>query len=860
MEPAGVLLAGPAGVGKSRLATEVAKQLGGLGFSAERLAVPSAAAPVPFGPFAPFLPDSGHVPGDMLGLLTQTRAAITERAGPLRRLLLLVDDAHNLDPGSAALVHQLVATGACSVLATVRTPDPAPEAVTALWKDGLAQRVELGPFDEPATQAVLSAFLGAPVTGATARRFWEISEGNALFLHELLLGAVGSGTLVDRNGIWSLCKPLAAPERLVELVASRLHATSQDVMGVLELLAAGEPLGMSFLERLADMDAVEAAERLRLVEVREDGRRVVVSLAHPVYGEVLRQQMPRSRSRRLFAVLASALEATGGRRRGDLLRLARWQLESGAPSNPALLVRAAMRANEVRDFELGARLARRALELGGSVEAGVRLGEANFKCGRHEEAESVFASLVPLCTNDSDRALLANARVYNLGQLLGDKPAATAVLDEALASATEAEPRHLLLGQLATTRLMAGEPEEALVPARELMASSDDRAVARGCYVGSMSLALLGRTDEAIAVSSVGCAARDRLDAAVPGNQALQARTAELIGTIMAKTADGELEGAEADALSSYHVSVASADQDGQATHLLLRGIILVEQGRLADACRVFLEGATINRDINDLPALWWCTAGLALAEGMAGRSEAAAAAAAEVARMPGSWMHMFAYDLVGRGLAWAKAAAGEMSAAREVLRDNAQAAAAVNQRIAEARLLHDIARLGNPSSVAPRLAELAGLTTSPLVAARARHALAAASASASELEGSAEALETLGASLLAAEAWLAASQAHRSRGSIRSANAASRRAGGCLVRCGDVRTPALVRGEEVDRLTPREREVAALAAAGNPSREIAEKLFLSVRTVDNHIQSAYYKLGVTSRDGLAAALGASQK
>ncbi len=49
---------------------------------------------------------------------------------------------------------------------------------------------------------------------------------------------------------------------------------------------------------------------------------------------------------------------------------------------------------------------------------------------------------------------------------------------------------------------------------------------------------------------------------------------------------------------------------------------------------------------------------------------------------------------------------------------------------------------------------------------------------------------------------------------------------------------------------------MADLAAAGASSRDIAARLFLSVRTVGNHLQSAYTKLGVTSRDELSRALG----
>jgi DNA-binding CsgD family transcriptional regulator len=56
--------------------------------------------------------------------------------------------------------------------------------------------------------------------------------------------------------------------------------------------------------------------------------------------------------------------------------------------------------------------------------------------------------------------------------------------------------------------------------------------------------------------------------------------------------------------------------------------------------------------------------------------------------------------------------------------------------------------------------------------------------------------------------------------------------------------------------LTRREREVARLAAANRSSREIADRLGLSVRTVDNYLSRAYAKLGVSGRTELAPHLG----
>ncbi|MGW5683249.1 helix-turn-helix domain-containing protein [Nonomuraea sp. NPDC003754] len=56
--------------------------------------------------------------------------------------------------------------------------------------------------------------------------------------------------------------------------------------------------------------------------------------------------------------------------------------------------------------------------------------------------------------------------------------------------------------------------------------------------------------------------------------------------------------------------------------------------------------------------------------------------------------------------------------------------------------------------------------------------------------------------------------------------------------------------------LTPREREIARLAASGLAGKDIAAMLVVSIRTVDNHLRSVYGKLGVNSRTDLAALLG----
>ena len=59
-----------------------------------------------------------------------------------------------------------------------------------------------------------------------------------------------------------------------------------------------------------------------------------------------------------------------------------------------------------------------------------------------------------------------------------------------------------------------------------------------------------------------------------------------------------------------------------------------------------------------------------------------------------------------------------------------------------------------------------------------------------------------------------------------------------------------------IDALTASERRVAQMAAQGLSNRDVAQALFVSAKTVETHLGSAYRKLGITGRPELAAALG----
>ncbi|MDQ3435409.1 MAG: helix-turn-helix transcriptional regulator, partial [Actinomycetota bacterium] len=99
------------------------------------------------------------------------------------------------------------------------------------------------------------------------------------------------------------------------------------------------------------------------------------------------------------------------------------------------------------------------------------------------------------------------------------------------------------------------------------------------------------------------------------------------------------------------------------------------------------------------------------------------------------------------------------------------------------------------------------------------------------------------------------AAVAWRRRGDGRRSAAAQRRASSLSGRCEGAVTPALQGIETRGLLTPAERLVAQMAAAGRSNRDIAAELYLSVRTVENRLHRIYDKLGIAGRADLAAAL-----
>jgi ATP/maltotriose-dependent transcriptional regulator MalT len=274
--------------------------------------------------------------------------------------------------------------------------------------------------------------------------------------------------------------------------------------------------------------------------------------------------------------------------------------------------------------------------------------------------------------------------------------------------------------------------------------------------------------------------------------------------------------------------------------------------GHMAAARRCYAEALATAREHGHTKPMRLLLSGVTATAAVLGDLRAAESAAAEAAAYPPTGYFAGEERL---GDAWLLAARGQLGQARTVLADAAEQARNTGHVTSEALVLTDIARLGGAEDVLDRLAELAGNCDGALAPARAHLTAALAAADPDRLLAAATELATIGADLLAAEAATQAATAWQHAGQARKATAALQKARSCAERCQRARTPLLATTETTAALSTRETEVARLAAAGTASQDIADTLHLSVRTVENHLQNAYTKLGVTNRTELAQAL-----
>jgi DNA-binding CsgD family transcriptional regulator len=844
-----VCIYGPSGVGKTRLGDECLLVAEAAGRRVLRATADRSEQNVPLAALAHLLPagaltdwEAGGLEGSITRARLLDRALVTlaPTAGESGPPVLLLDDAHHLDRSSLGIVDRLMAASAVFCVATVNTGEPAREIVMQWWRDERAIRLDLGALDPVGVDTLLHVALEGALDGVALAELWRASHGNLLILHELVHGALADGSLAQGDGVWRLHTALCLPSRVHDLVKWRIDGLGGSHRAVLELLAVCQAVGLGELESAFGLAVLEDLEHDGLIEVRADGRRQSVGLAHPQHGEVIRAGMTEQRSQALMLGHADTLERLGARRREDPVRIATLRLEATGRADPDLLLRAARIARAECDFATAARLAEASLAARASALGGLLLGEALHNLGLFERAESVFAASPRRSANDDVAANFAAMRrrnqVFGLGR------------DESVAF--EAAPGQAeLLTREAELLAYSGRPLDAVA----LLAGVDDSPQRIGVLAAvarTAALSMTGRTAEALALSERAhhdhVALDDPVGTSSPGIHRVHALDALVQAGRLAEAAER--------GSSWFDVAVTARlpiETMWLAVHLA-RGALAegrpVTSKRWADRAA---SGIAAHR-FEGLRRV--AVAVRAIADGVLGDVVAASERVGELERLPSGFGCFDAELALAR--AWALVAGGDSAAAHSVLLAAADDAERSGLVPATAWLLHDAVRLGPghaAQAVEQKLAELAASTDSQLVHMRADHTAALAAGDGDRLSKMSERFESIGAVLLAAEAAAQAASVLRNADRDRAA-ALDARTTALAARCEGAKTPMLVRARTMV-LSDRERDIAVLAAEGHSSRAIAERLSISVRTVDNHLGHIYTKLGVSGRAELTGAL-----
>jgi len=284
-------------------------------------------------------------------------------------------------------------------------------------------------------------------------------------------------------------------------------------------------------------------------------------------------------------------------------------------------------------------------------------------------------------------------------------------------------------------------------------------------------------------------------------------------------------------------------------------GLVALSTGRIARARQVFADVArqfelVQPETFGDWRSQFWST--LSEAAALLGDRTTADEA---LTRAEEAWPAemLIPYRLTAR--VWAAAVHGDLEAARRRAVEGTDIARGVGAHLLEARLWHDLVRLGDAELAAPRLEQLEPFIDGPQGPLYAAHARGLADGDASAVRRAAGGFEDVGAVLLAAEAYAQLAKLLHDQGRAVAATGAQLAARRLADQCESANTPALSLASGLD-LTERELEIAQLAVHGLSDREIAEQLVISPRTVNTHLHRCYTKLGIDGRADLHDLIG----
>jgi predicted ATPase/DNA-binding CsgD family transcriptional regulator len=260
-----LLVAGEAGIGKTRLLGAIIRRAERLGFTVARGAAYPGDAEVSgsllldltsdLGPAGPVMAERLRDPGTQGDPHRQRRLLVQDLADQLLGLtigfplLLVLEDLHWADALSLEVIGRLaprLATRPVLIAGAYRSDELHPRRPVRQWRgrlmtQRLAEEIRLPRLDRGQTATMTSALLGQPASGDVVAGIFDRSDGVPLHVEELLAA-----------------RDVPVPQTLADAVLSRAHALAAEMPEVSEVLAAAAVIGRSFdfdlLAAVADME------------------------------------------------------------------------------------------------------------------------------------------------------------------------------------------------------------------------------------------------------------------------------------------------------------------------------------------------------------------------------------------------------------------------------------------------------------------------------------------------------------------------------------------------------------------------------------------------------------------------------
>jgi DNA-binding CsgD family transcriptional regulator len=800
-----------------------------------------------------------------------------------RPLVLAIDDLHWADAASlrwlSYLVRRLEGVPVCA-LVTERAGEDEDPVFSQLLVDPSNVRVQLPPLTEDAVMQMVRAGLGADAEDEFCLACHRASGGNPLLVRELVRALQAEGVAPDAHSIELVER--VAPDAVARSVSVRLSSLAVEAGSVARAIAVlGDGTDATHVARLADVDpraltaAAAALARVQLIHRDEPLRFVHPVVRTVVYEGISAEQRAEAHARAaallaearapLDVVSAQILQAPPGavdRAETVLREAARRAAADGSPESAAAYLRRCLaeplpdreRADVLielawAEFWTGDPIAMErladALELLDDPDrrSPLLLGLSRHQRGWNRTAEAEHTlqqALAEREDREDELSRLIEAELLTVSVGLPELRAdAYARLDSLEFDGSEGKGARLLLGARAYgDALRCTNRPRALADAqRALEGPHTGPTVWDFTRAGPIHVLLWGDafTEAEHSIDEVVMEARR-----VGG---ILAFASAMLWRSSLQLARGALFEAEADARAAFDAQPPEVTIETPWVYAILAQI-LVERGALDEAAR--LTGAfksdvgPIREEERQHAPLFRVRARLALARGDHRAALADALTAGRIARHRG-----FESPGLDQGLTWYSEAAlahhflGEEEAAQEM----AQEQLAIARRWGAPSLLGQALRIAGLVEGGDRGLELL------------QEAVAVLEPSPARLEAG-YALTDLGASLRRANQRAAA------REPLRAALELAQRCGATLLAeraleelIATGARPRRLPLTGVDALTPTERRVAAMAAEGLSNREIAQELFVTLRTVETHLSSVFRKLDLSSRTQLAAAL-----